>query len=39
MKGQAGEISVRNAGISFLASDRVVDAVRDISVNFSPGAG
>jgi NitT/TauT family transport system ATP-binding protein len=37
MKGQAGEISVRNAGISFSASDRVVDAVRDISVNFGPG--
>jgi len=35
--GQAGEISIRNAGISFLASDRVVDAVRDISVDFSPG--
>jgi NitT/TauT family transport system ATP-binding protein len=38
MKGQAGGISVRNAGISFLASDRVVEAVRDISVEFSPGS-
>jgi sulfonate transport system ATP-binding protein len=38
MIGQAGEISVRNAGISFLASDRVVEAVRDISVEFSPGS-
>jgi NitT/TauT family transport system ATP-binding protein len=38
MKGQAGEISVRNAGISFLAFDRVVEAVRDISVEFSPGS-
>src|ERR1700756_276627 len=38
MKGQAGGISVRNAGISFLASDRVVEAVRDISVELSPGS-
>src|SRR5690242_19165504 len=38
MIGQAGEISVRNAGISFIASDRVVEAVRDISVEFSPGS-
>ena len=38
MKGQAGEISVRHAGISFLGSDRVVEAVRDISVEFSPGS-
>jgi NitT/TauT family transport system ATP-binding protein len=37
MKGQTGEISVRNAGISFLTSDQVVEAVRDISVDFSPG--
>src|SRR6201997_2976899 len=37
MKGQMGEISVRNAGISFLTSDQVVEAVRDISVDFSPG--
>ena len=37
MKGQAGEISVRNAGISFLTSDQVVEAVRDISVDFRPG--
>jgi NitT/TauT family transport system ATP-binding protein len=37
MKGQAGEISIRNAGISFPASHRVVEAVRDISVDFSPG--
>jgi NitT/TauT family transport system ATP-binding protein len=37
MKGQAGEISIRNAGICFLASDQVVEAVRDISVEFSPG--
>jgi NitT/TauT family transport system ATP-binding protein len=36
--GQAGEISVRNAGISFLGSDRVVEAVRDISVELSPGS-
>ncbi|MBV9731331.1 MAG: ABC transporter ATP-binding protein [Verrucomicrobia bacterium] len=36
--GQAGDISVRNAGISFLTSDRVVEAVRDISVEFSPGS-
>jgi NitT/TauT family transport system ATP-binding protein len=35
--GQAGEISVRNAGICFLTSGRVVEAVRDISVNFGPG--
>src|SRR6202000_2579367 len=38
MKGQAGEVSVRHAGISFLASDRVVEAVRDISVEFGPGS-
>lgn len=38
MKRQAGEISVRNAGISFLASDQVVEAVRDISVDFKPGS-
>jgi NitT/TauT family transport system ATP-binding protein len=38
MKGQAGGISVRNAGISFLASNRVVEAVRDISVELSPGS-
>jgi NitT/TauT family transport system ATP-binding protein len=37
MKGQMGEVSVRNAGISFLTSDQVVEAVRDISVDFSPG--
>jgi NitT/TauT family transport system ATP-binding protein len=37
MKRQAGEISVRNAGISFLTSDQVVEAVRDISVDFRPG--
>lgn len=37
MKAQAGEISIRNAGICFLASARVVEAVRDISVDFSPG--
>ena len=37
MKRQAGEISIRNAGISFPASHRVVEAVRDISVDFSPG--
>jgi NitT/TauT family transport system ATP-binding protein len=38
MKGQAGEISVRNAGISFLVSDRIVEAIRDISVEFGPGS-
>jgi NitT/TauT family transport system ATP-binding protein len=37
MKGKMGEVSVRNAGISFLTSDQVVEAVRDISVDFSPG--
>jgi NitT/TauT family transport system ATP-binding protein len=38
MKGQAGEISIRNAGICFLVTDRVVEAVRDISVDFNAGA-
>jgi NitT/TauT family transport system ATP-binding protein len=38
MKGSAGEISIRNAGICFRAADRFVEAVRDISVDFSPGA-
>ncbi|MBV9875803.1 MAG: ABC transporter ATP-binding protein [Verrucomicrobia bacterium] len=38
MIGLAGDISVRNAGISFLTSERVVEAVRDISVEFSPGS-
>jgi NitT/TauT family transport system ATP-binding protein len=37
MKGQLGEISVRNAGISFLTSDQVLEAVCDISVDFSSG--
>lgn len=37
MKGQAGDISIRNAGICFPASGRVVEAVRDISLDFSPG--
>jgi NitT/TauT family transport system ATP-binding protein len=37
MKRQAGEISIRNAGISFLGSGRVLEAIRDISVDFSPG--
>jgi NitT/TauT family transport system ATP-binding protein len=38
MNGAAGEISIRNAGICFRAADRVVEAVHDISVDFSPGA-
>jgi NitT/TauT family transport system ATP-binding protein len=37
MKGQAGEISIRNAGISFPGSHRAVEAVRDISIDFGPG--
>lgn len=37
MKRQAGEISIRNAGICFLGSQRVLEAVRDVSVDLSPG--
>jgi NitT/TauT family transport system ATP-binding protein len=37
MKGQSGEISIRNASICFSTAHRVVAAVKDISVGFSPG--
>ena len=37
MKGSAGEISIRNAGICFPAPERVLEAVRDISIEFAPG--
>jgi len=37
MKGQSGEISIRNAWICFPTAHRVVEAVKDISVDFSPG--
>jgi NitT/TauT family transport system ATP-binding protein len=35
--GRAGQISIRNAGICFLGSQRVLEAVRDVSVDLSPG--
>jgi NitT/TauT family transport system ATP-binding protein len=35
--GQPGQISVRKAGICFVTSERVVEAVRDISVEFGSG--
>jgi NitT/TauT family transport system ATP-binding protein len=37
MKGQSGEISIRNARISFSTAHHVVEAVKDISIGFSPG--
>jgi len=37
MKGQSGEISIRNARICFTTAHRVVEAVKDISADFSPG--
>ena len=37
MKGQSSEISIRNATICFPMAHRVVEAVKDISVDFSPG--
>ena len=37
MTGQSGEISIRNARICFPAAHRTVEAVKDISVDFSPG--
>jgi NitT/TauT family transport system ATP-binding protein len=37
MKGQSGEISIRNVRICFPAARRVVEAVKDISVDLSPG--
>jgi NitT/TauT family transport system ATP-binding protein len=37
MKGQSGEISIRNARICFPTAHRVVEAVKEISVDFSPG--
>lgn len=37
MKRQTGEISIRNAGICFPGSNRVLEAVRDVSVDLSPG--
>jgi len=37
MKGQSGEISIRNVRICFPAARRVVEAVKDISVDLRPG--
>lgn len=37
MKDRSGEISIRNARICFSTAHRVVEAVKDISVDFSPG--
>lgn len=37
MKGRSGEISIRNAKICFSTGHRVVEAVKDISVDFNPG--
>jgi NitT/TauT family transport system ATP-binding protein len=37
MKGQSGEISIRNVRICFPVAHRVVEAVKDISVDLTPG--
>jgi NitT/TauT family transport system ATP-binding protein len=37
MKKQEGQISIRNVAIDFVTGHRVVEAVKDISINLRPG--